>query len=110
MRSMVLKGIYTTYNPQLNAGQLAELKLNIQNYPPLLKKLAQGLEDRKPVQLLTEKDIYDKTFMKFSFEKPFVKFYQELFINYGNELKEFHFPWILFAREISLLNRKGLLK
>lgn len=108
--SMVLKGIYTTYNPQLNAGQLAELKLNIQNYPPLLKKLAQGLEDRKPVQLLTEKDIYDKTFMKFSFEKPFVKFYQELFINYGNELKEFHFPWILFATGNISLKSQGFIE
>ncbi len=95
--SMVLRGIYTTYYPQFNVEQLAHLKLIIQNHPPLFKKISQGLEDGKPVELLTEKDIYDKTFMKLSFVKPFVKFYQELFINYGNELKEFHFPWILFA-------------
>ena len=95
--SMVLRGIYTTYYPQFSLEQLAHLKLIIQNHPPLFKKISQGLEDGKPVELLTEKDIYDKTFMKYSFEKPFVKFYQELVSNYGNELNGFHFPWILFA-------------
>ena len=85
-------------------------KLIIQNHPPLLKKFSQGLKDGKPVKLLTEKDIYDKTFMKFSFEKPFVKFYQELFSNYGNELNGFHFPWILFATGNVSVKSKGFIE
>ncbi|AZV63831.1 glycosyltransferase [Peribacillus frigoritolerans] len=96
--SMVLRGVFTKYHPEFTDDQVAQLTFMMQKHYRLSLNIENNIEKRKPVNLLSEKDIYDQSFMNLSFEKPHVKIYKEtLFRHYGNELEGFNFPWILFC-------------
>ncbi|WP_026582965.1 glycosyltransferase [Bacillus sp. J33] len=107
--SMVLHGVFTKYHPKYNDDQLRQLQILIKKNPAMMVNLPNILRNKKPVNLLTKKHIYDQSFMKYSFEKPFVQIYRDTLFNlYGNELKEFNFPWILFCTGNVSVKAKGI--
>ncbi|WP_436376254.1 glycosyltransferase [Cytobacillus sp. BC1816] len=96
--SMVLRGLYTTFHPEFNNNQKSHMEMLMKNTLPYPTNTLESIRKGRKVRLITEKEIYNESYHHISFEKPFVKVYkQTLFDNYGNDLKGFHFPWILFC-------------
>ncbi|MGA5688829.1 glycosyltransferase [Cytobacillus pseudoceanisediminis] len=96
--SMVLKGLYTIYHPGYNLEQKSHVMNLLINYPSFTPGTLKEIESGKTVKLLTENEVKKQSYHKLSFDKPFVKVYKEtLFSRYGNDLKGFHFPWLLFC-------------
>lgn len=96
--SMVLRGMYSIYHPEFSIEQKSHFNMMMKNYLSNFPIIWKDVENEKTVKLLTEKEIYNQSYHQFSFEKPFVKVYKETLFNlYGNDLKGFHFPWLLFC-------------
>ncbi|MBY6036287.1 glycosyltransferase [Fictibacillus nanhaiensis] len=96
--SMVLSGIYTIYHPEFNQKQLDSFHALIQTYPNSAIQTWIKHKGVKPAQLIKSDQIIDQSFKKLTFPKPHVAIYREkLFDVFGNELKGFHFPWLLFC-------------
>lgn len=96
--SMVLRGTYSIYHPEFSSEQKSHFNMMMKSYPSNSPDIWKDIENKKTVKLLTEKEIYNQSYHQFSFEKPFVKVYKETLFNlYGNDLKGFHFPWLLFC-------------
>lgn len=96
--SLVLHGVYTLYHPAYNQEQLEQLRKVLHNHPSSPYKYEDLIKRDEPVKLLTEKEVYDGSFTRYAFEKPFVDIYRRtVFKHYGNEVKGFHFPWLLFC-------------
>jgi glycosyltransferase involved in cell wall biosynthesis len=96
--SMVLRGIFTSFQPGFNRDQITRLNGLIRRYPKNSLNIWNRHQKNTPFQLLSKNEIYSQCFQKLSFEKPHVQAYKiSLFNNFGNELTGYHFPWLLFC-------------
>ncbi len=107
--SLVLHGIFTKYDPKFSAEQKALLQSIARKQPLLRQHVPSVIKRQTPAVLLSEKQIYNQTFVNYSFEKSFVEIYRKTLFNvFGNEVSAFHFPWILFCTGNVSVRRAGI--
>ncbi|WP_042148397.1 glycosyltransferase [Paucisalibacillus sp. EB02] len=96
--SLVLHGVYTKFHPGFNQVQMKLLVQILRNNQHNRYNLQEIIKGNKTFTFLTKENVLDQSYTHYSFEKPFVQIYRDnLFKYYGNDLKGFHFPWILFC-------------
>ncbi|MCU9614559.1 glycosyltransferase [Caldibacillus lycopersici] len=96
--SLVLHGVYTRFYPEYNEMQKKQLTQIVQNNPYQRFNVQEMIKNNKRRTLLTKENVYDQSYIHYSFEKPFVPIYRDtIFKTFGNELIGFQFPWILFC-------------
>lgn len=96
--SLVLHGVYTKFDPEFNQDQIKQLEQILQNNQHKHYNLQEIIKDNKVFTFLTKENVLEQSYTHYSFEKSFAQIYRDnLFKYYGNDLKGFHFPWILFC-------------
>lgn len=92
------------------------------NLPPFQKKafdklrdqytLEEGFEEQEIYPLLTEEQIIDGSYLKFSFDldMDFIRWLQEVVQKFGPELKGYHLPWRFFITNNASAPRRRVLE
>lgn len=95
--SMMLRGIYSIYYPNFSINQKQHLNSMLSSYEISIQNLCKS-EPKIPIQVLSQQDVLNQSFINRSFEKDHVRHYRKtLFDIFGDDMKGFHFPWFIFC-------------